>query len=162
MQNVRSNSCFKAVWSNHHILQILHGTPSRSHHSQRQTQKPQSSFSITSQVPGGMSVWGGWLRVAGGSFGLQLWNKTVLCETNNQYCRQTQTSALRSKSLYHLKGEGREGFLHNQSLASIHLMLVRIFFKSSNINCALLATGLEQEFQTSMKESTLFAGKVEL
>lgn len=41
-------------------------------------------------------------------------------------------------------------------------MLVRIFFKSSNINYALLATGLEQEFQTSMKESTLYAGKVEL
>lgn len=40
-------------------------------------------------------------------------------------------------------------------------MLVGIFFKSSNINYALLATGLEQEFQNSMKESTLFAGKVE-
>lgn len=71
----------------------------------------------------------GWLA---GQPGTKALRQTALCETN-QYWRQTQGPALRSKTLYQLRG--RVGFLNtaSQSLTSRHLRVGHTLLKSSQL-----------------------------
>lgn len=64
--NGRFESCCKAAWSNHMLQTYLYVTPSGSHTIKGALRtQTQSSLSVTSHVPGGMYVQGGWLRVVG-------------------------------------------------------------------------------------------------